>query len=65
VQQDDAVIITYVAGNGSTTASVPADYRHAIKMLATVLYDDRKGEAAEWPLALKTIIDGMRIPRYL
>jgi uncharacterized phiE125 gp8 family phage protein len=61
----NAVIITFVAGYGTTAASVPPDDRHAILLLAGHWFANREsvseGELKEIPFGLQTLLTGSRI----
>ena len=45
-------VITYVCGYGATGASVPAELRHAVLLLAAWMYEHRGDESAGDPLVL-------------
>lgn len=61
----NAVTITFVAGYGTTTASVPPDDRHAILLLAGHWFANREavseGELKEIPMGMRTLLTGSRI----
>lgn len=41
-EQENAVIVTYVAGYGATKTSVPADLRQAVRVIAAHMYEHRE-----------------------
>jgi len=62
---ENAIQIVYVAGYGSTAASVPEPLKLAIKMLAAHWYENREASSSQpmtqVPLAVDRILAGYRV----
>lgn len=62
--RDDAVTLTMVCGYGATAADVPADIRHAAKLLAGHFYEHREAVGVvqfhELPLAAQWLLERYR-----
>jgi uncharacterized phiE125 gp8 family phage protein len=68
-EQKNAVTITFVAGYGATSASVPASMKHAIKMLVSDMYQNRESEVvgksvATLQTAAKALLDQNRLYKF-
>lgn len=70
--EPDAVKVTYVAGYGANAASVPAPLIHAVKFLATHLYEHRSPvlsgpgvSAIEIPMGIQTLALPYKVHRRL
>lgn len=64
--QKDAIEVNFVAGYGTSDASVPDDHRAAIKLLVAHWYENREASIsgtiiAEVPLAFKALVMSTRI----
>lgn len=64
-QNEDAVTVTFVAGYGSSASSVPEPLRHAVRLLAGMLYENREavagGNMPLLPFALSAMLDAYTI----
>lgn len=65
----NAVTITYVVGYGTTSASVPENVRHAIRLLVGDMYNHREDtvvgqQANELPMGVKSLLWQDRLYRF-
>ena len=64
-QNENAVTVTFVAGYGASASSVPEPLRHAVRLLAGMLYENREavacGNVPLLPFALAAMLDAYSI----
>lgn len=64
----DAITIQFVAGYGSTATTVPANVRHALKMLVGHWYENREAvgqSMTELPLGVQALLDSASWGNYV